>query len=498
MEIVLRHRQAAVPALKSGLSESVPGIRFCAAAVLADLSPDDGRLAAILIEGLNSADLRRRAARGLGKLGQNAIAAVEPLVRGMQDEEFRMEAAAALARIAPLHPELQMFLEKWRRDVAFDVWPPKDLIVGEVARLGPVGVGELIKLLDHQDGEIREAAIETLGVIGPDARPVLPLLFDILRDPQQSDLRECVCNAIHKIGLDRQNVDAAPIFLEILISDSGYLSADELLGQLGPDVMPELVSLVDDRKAKLWPRVCAARALGIIGDDAAAAAPALASFLEKNTEALRGYETRRVIEALGNCGKNSPEAASAVAAEFPRFPESAGPALLMIGTPAIDPLLAWLDHDHADVRLAAVKFLSQFKNDSEKVRVSIIHATRDSDFTVREAAAAALGEKKHASPEVIEALLAALRDARMPVRTAAATSLGTLEADSRRVVPELVAALSDDFLSVRIRTCRALGSFGRSASNSVAAIERVATTDEFVSARVAAREALRNIVNAGR
>jgi HEAT repeat protein len=493
MHVMKGHRQATVPLIRSKISETAPGIRFCAAAALAELSPDDHRLPAILIEGLKSVDLRRRAARGLAKTGLNASAAIEPLVRGMQDDEFRIEAASALARVAPLHPALQVFLQRWRRDVALETWPPKDLILGEVDRMGIVGVGELIKFIKHRDQEIQRGAIETLGAIGPEARPALPLLVEVLGDAQQSDMHECVCAAMHKIGLDKRDLDAAPLLLEILKSNSGYLEIDELLGQLGPEIMPDLVSLVDDRRAKLWARVCAVRALGIMGTDAEPAVIPVAVFLERNTKALGPTETRWVLEALGKIGTNSPEAAQAVAAEFPWFPENAGPALRSIGAPAILPLINWLEHDRADVRRSVVKTLSEFDDQPEQIVGSLLQAARDSNFTVRQAAVTALGQKLYASPETAALLLASLRDVRMPVRAAATKSLEASAQDAGRTVPALIAALSDDYLAVRVGACRTLGGFGPAASDAVPALERIARSDEFVPARLAASEALRRI-----
>ena len=239
-------------------------------------------------------------------------------------------------------------------------------------------------------------------------------------------------------------------------------------------------------------------ALGIIGDNAQMAAPAVAAFLESNTNELDGSGTIGIVEALGQCGKNSPEAARAVAAEFPCFAGSAGPALRLIGRPAIDPLAKWLEHDRADVRLAVVKTLAEFDDDAEHIRGSLIQATRDSDFTVREAALLALGQKQQTSPEVLATLLVALRDHRMPVRAAAAKSLGAFELEARRVVPALVAALGDEYLGVRACACRALSGFGHSASDAVAALERIATTDEFELGRVVARDALQNIRQAAK
>jgi HEAT repeat protein len=388
------------------------------------------------------------------------------------------------------------FLERWRRDVALKDWPPKFLIVNELARLGRVGVVDLIKLLNHTDDEIRRAAVETLGRIGPEARPALVMLIEMLKDAEQKAMHDEICDAIRDIRLDERNIDAAPVFLEMLQPDHNYLDADQLVGHLGSTVIPDLMGLVDDRKSKLWTRVLAARALRIIDDDAETAAPAVAALLESQEKELNVYLKVELVDVLARIGKNCPDAALAVAAEFPNIPESAGPALQAIGAPAIVLLSKLLTDDRADVRVAAVETLAEFDDETGAVGVNLVRAMKDPDPLVRAAAATALGEKRHRSSEAIVELLAALADSRLPVRVAAARSLSGYDLDSGRVVPALVSTLSDEYLSVRVSACRSLGAFGPLALESVSELKRVAAKDEFASGRIAAGDALRKIVPA--
>lgn len=499
LDVLNRHRKASLAALELKIADPDRAIRTCAAAALAKLSPNDDRLAPILIEGLKSEGLRGRAVGGLANLGPRAKHAIVVLGRGMEDEgednsAFRIQCAAAVARIAPADPVMLKFLERWRRDIALKEWPPKFLIVDELSGLGRVGVVNLMKLLDHPDDEIRRAAVETLGRIGPEASPALTMLIKMLKDTEQESLRNQVCDAIRDIGLDEQNVDEAPIFLELLHSEHGYLYADELVGRLGSGVIPDLMGIVYDRKAKLWTRVWAARALELIGDDAETAAPCVSTLLELHSNELGDFSKRDVIDVLGRIGKNCPDAALAVAAEFPKIPDSAGPALLAIGNPAIVPLTKWLAHDDAEVRTAVVKTLADFEDGTGTVRANLLQALKDPDCMVREMAATALGQQRHRSPEALVALLSAIADSRMPVRAAAARSLSGFERDAGQVAPALVGALHDDYLSVRVNACGSLGQLGRSAVESVPALERIAANDEFARARVAARDALRKIV----
>ncbi|MBS0265239.1 MAG: HEAT repeat domain-containing protein [Planctomycetes bacterium] len=494
-----RRRTTALPALRSKIADPDLAIRTYAAAALADLSPDDDRIVPILVEGLKSAKLRQRSAESLGRIGAKARPAIEPLVRGMENQaddadDFRLQCAAALARISPAHVAMLTFLENWRRDVALKESPSKWMIVDDLARLGRIAVNDLLKLLNHADDDMRLAAVETLGRIGPDARPALPTLIAILETEEQEEMHADICKAIREIGLDERNVDSAPTFLKLLIADRPYLFADELVGQLGAGVIADLIAIVDDRKAKLWARVCAARALEFIGDDAETAAPAVAAFLKSHSKDLDGYSKCLLVGALKRIGKNCPEAALAVAAEFPILPDCAGPALVVIGSPAVIPLSKWLSDDRDEIRLSAVETLAQFDDNLVTVRAGLVKAMQDADCHVREVATVALGKQQHRSPEALAALLAALTDVRMPIRAAAAASLTGYESEAGRVLPLLVGALQDDFLAVRVSACRALGTYGPSALEAVAALEQIATRDEFAPARITAREALRKIL----
>ena len=145
-------------------------------------------------------------------------------------------------------------------------------------------------------------------------------------------------------------------------------------------------------------------------------------------------------------------------------------ALVKIGAPAMEPLIAALkdkDSKDSDVRQAAAEALGEIKD--PRAVEPLIAALKDEDSDVRAAAAYALGEIK--DPRAVEPLIAALKDGDSDVRKAAAKALGEIK-DPRAVEP-LIAALKDAKWRVREAAAEALVSLYRNASLSETAKQTI-------------------------
>ena len=101
---------------------------------------------------------------------------------------------------------------------------------------------------------------------------------------------------------------------------------------------------------------------------------------------------------------------------------SAAEALVKIGAPAVEPLIAALKDKDSDVRYAAAKALGEIKD--PRAVEPLIAALGDESSGVRLAAAKSLGEIK--DPRAVEPLSAALKDENKYVRRAAAHALDRL------------------------------------------------------------------------
>jgi HEAT repeat protein len=131
--------------------------------------------------------------------------------------------------------------------------------------------------------------------------------------------------------------------------------------------------------------------------------------------------------------------------------EAATHALILIGEPAVEPLIAALRDDLWIVRKNAAWALAELRD--ARAAEPLIAALKDQAWQVRAHAAVALGEQRGAA--VAEPLIAALKDESPNVRWFAAASLGQLR-DARSVEP-LIKALGDENVRVRTYSAASLG-----------------------------------------
>jgi len=130
---------------------------------------------------------------------------------------------------------------------------------------------------------------------------------------------------------------------------------------------------------------------------------------------------------------------------------SAVSALAKIDDPrAIEPLIAALKDEHPFVRVVASRELGKLKY--LRAAGPLLDALRDEDIDVRRSVVEALVEMK--DPRTVEPLIAALKDGNKGTRRGAAISLGAIK-DPRAIEP-LIAALKDESLLVRIKSAYAL------------------------------------------
>lgn len=234
---------ALAPASKSGRQELV--------ALREALQAKDGRIReqaaealgaigasaqAVLCEALLDPDheIRAAAARALGQ-GEGGASAVAPLRAALQDREpfVRLRAAEALGALGPRAAQAAPALVVLLKDPQAPVWV-RHAVVEALGRIGPTVreaadaqsalaaalddpdpwlrvhavwalgecgppdevIGLIRSKLGDEDFEVRAAAAEALGLLGPDA---LPALRVVLRDPA-ADVRPMAVCALGRIG----------------------------------------------------------------------------------------------------------------------------------------------------------------------------------------------------------------------------------------------------------------------------------------------------------
>ncbi len=226
-------------------------VRGGAAWALGRIGPRAASAVPLLVQSLSSkhASVRRNAARALGHIGfhgassgradSEASAArltpqqVAALVKLLDDEEptVRVAAAEALWRIER-HPQALASLEAMLRNAKGAVAFEAATTLGELAAVGAPVASALTTALGHADGDVRRAAAQALGRLGPNATALL---------------REALAKA----------------------DEPTQLQAVEALSWVGPAAVPALTDALSNSRPAV--RRYAARALGRFGLAARAA-----------------------------------------------------------------------------------------------------------------------------------------------------------------------------------------------------------------------------------
>jgi HEAT repeat protein len=330
-----------VEPLVDALKDENAFVRDNAAEALGEICArsEDVALRACVVETLVTAfqnkEIGLAAVTALGKIGD--ARAVTPLITALEDKEMRFSAAQALEKIGWKPGKDEFGIAFWigKRD-----WD-------ECAKIGVSAVEPLIAAL--KDKELCAGAARALGQIG-DVRALEPLISALNDNVWYSDEVSEIAGALKKMG-----TSAVESLIKVLEGDDEEmcLSASWSLGQIGDTrAIEPLIDMLDHRR---WERGrAAARALGTLKDSSA-------------------------IEAL----------IAALAHHDSRVSDACREALIKIGTPVVEPLIAALKDRNKSIRYYAIQALSNI-GDPRAVEPIIVFL-KDTDWTVRGDAAEALG-----------------------------------------------------------------------------------------------------------
>ena len=322
-----------------------------------------------------AADVRFFGGMALGRVWDAAVPAVTELLHDTNGL-VRAAAAQALGRIGPdasqSAPELKPLIQD--KDAAV-----RTEAVRALGRIGKeTSVPMLIELLRSNITDVREAAFDALGEMGPASKAALPALTEILRGPDTAadtsnngfyggfyaggpkmDALQTICWMSELPEASTAIIAATSVFRG---KGEKGLSPYLVFQAMGPNAkpaVPALIGLLQEKGGNT--QGYAARALGAIGPAAEAAIPALAGLLEDKNQFARVI----AADALGHIGPSAvPTLVQALQNKDWLVRAKAAQGLAALGsaaTPAVAALKEKLQDEDAEVRRCAAVALSRVK-----------------------------------------------------------------------------------------------------------------------------------------
>ncbi|MFQ5952385.1 MAG: HEAT repeat domain-containing protein, partial [Candidatus Omnitrophota bacterium] len=412
-------------------------VRVNAVSALGSLGAVDERIVSALRKALDDETklVRKAAARALGKIGPDAIAAIGDLkklaFKKGEDPRVRITAAKALGTT------------------------------------GLTGISALGGKLTDKDAQNRVFAAQMLGELGPDTpkiKMIFPALEDALEDPEV-EVREAALEAFESLNeliRERTIKKLTADLTDKKDPDVRNNAVEELrkLGKLtmGYEIKKNTADLADNDPDI---RRGGAEALGEMGLIAKEAIPVLAAAAREDAD-----ENVRVTAIIA-LGEISPTDLNA--------------------KPVIVESLK--DTNPSQVRAAAIRTLSSVHPALPADTRAIMSASGDDDAGVREAVARFLGEVERVTPEVISVLIKLLKDEEERVRKA---TVEAFAGAGDEAVSSLAEVAKDEKQSDSIRKAaiEALGGITPSTTKSVNAL--ITLVREYILHEKNARDAARN------
>jgi HEAT repeat protein len=452
--------------------------------------------------------VRWHAARAIGLIGEDASSAVPVLVKLLADPDpiVAAQAAAAIGHI--------------RAD------EDDDTITADDATRYAAGQEAVAKAIVHSDPRVRRAAIRAIRHFDPAPTVLAPLFAKQLGDADPS----VVLPALHTLA-DMEDV-AVPVLMEALKAPQSRYWATIALTEIGAEAAPATATLAQlAAEGEVHERLQAILALAAIGEQAAAAGPALIAAVQSPDKSLRFP----AAFALGKVRAADADAAleKIVAGEDEVLAATAAWALAQIhrgekpfAAAAEARLLKALTATEPAVREGAVAGLSDLAaqlgdDEKKKLAATFTGLLTDADPEVGRAAGAALIRLggvcvdtlrgKLADPAMrtnILEILAGIGPAAKPALDELVKELGDTDAEHASEAAVAIAAIGPEAAAaipalqrlvadakaaagVRYSAAYALGRIGPAAKESAADLRALTESDDDLMATVAVWAALK-------
>jgi HEAT repeat protein len=286
-------------------------LRSAAAQALQAIGPDARDAVADLREALadTNAEVRSEAAEALGALRKDGKGAIDDLCKALREDDDPGVKEAAADALEEIGPEAGAAADTAAVALGAALREAKNdrlqlAITRALHSLGKASVPVLARAM-RQDKEknVRRAAAETLGGMGPAAAGALPDLIVALGQDPDEIVRAAAATAVGAVGTtDLQT--ALPALQKALEGDrppTVQRAAAEAIGNIGHDAqaaIPELVRAMGaDRPAEV--REAAVRALAVFQADARPVVPQLGQVLRDDKVASVWRAAADAIAATG-------------------------------------------------------------------------------------------------------------------------------------------------------------------------------------------------------
>jgi HEAT repeat protein len=512
-------RQRVTAALLAALQDGSAPVRQRAAEALGELEPQGKEVEAALLKATkdDNADVVGAACVALGRLGRES--ALPELVRVFREGPDRpaARAAEALVLLGPAVRESVGKLLAGLKGSREEAGRTRRLLL----RLGPVAVPGLAAALEEKgDAEVRRAAVEVLGELGPVAEHASKALLRALRDADHT-VALAAARALAEVDPDQAEL-GVPVLMKAL-DDPDTFMALAAIGPRAKQAIPDLIACLRHREGVANPQkiqLGAQQALAHIGP------AALGPLKEALAQRSDGTAARAAL-VLGTNGAAARDAVDAILNDLKKDRANGAAyitALGMIGpsaraaVPELTALLsdaalrapaaaalALIDPSLAEKAAAALK--PDLKPDPKDAEQKNLAAALQAMAYVGPAGHDALPELlalwrlrypplnvlvnqaiKGIGSEAAPALNALLRDADPGQREMAANALGILGANGEAAIPGLAELLqTSQPRTIRTLAAMALGEMGEKAAPAVAGLMEQANDWETDPRREAVR-----------
>ncbi|MBI2839320.1 MAG: HEAT repeat domain-containing protein [Acidobacteria bacterium] len=225
-------------ALLDALKDPSEAVRTAAASSLARVGNKSERLVGELVQFLQSGDptIRASAASALSTIGPAAKMAIPALKVAVRDSNWDVHflAIQALVSIGPAPEDMDRALQRATRELESGAITDRIAAAFTLGRMSQAGVPALRDALQDTNPNVRETAVRSLGVIGPEAGGVVHRLIAMIRNREEEEsVKSAAIESLCLVARDD------PVAIQAII-EASHRPPQYLVGWIAGDALRRL------------------------------------------------------------------------------------------------------------------------------------------------------------------------------------------------------------------------------------------------------------------